>query len=66
LGIGVAIPAVWLFNFLTQRISRLLSEMECVAEELAVIALCDPQPVIPMSLNVEREGKEDGRTTWHQ
>jgi biopolymer transport protein ExbB len=66
LGIGVAIPAVWLFNFLTQRISRLLSEMECVAEELAVIALCDPQPVTQMSLNVEREGKEDGCTTWQQ
>ena len=66
LGIGVAIPAVWLFNFLTQRISRLLSEMECVAEELAVIVLCDPQPVTQMSLNVEREGKEDGCTTWQQ
>jgi biopolymer transport protein ExbB len=66
LGIGVAIPAVWLFNFLTQRISRLLSEMECVAEELAVIVLCDPQPVTQMSLNVEREGKDDGCTTWQQ
>lgn len=39
LGIGVALPAVWLFNALTQRISAVLSEMECVAEELAVAAL---------------------------
>jgi biopolymer transport protein ExbB len=38
-GIGVAIPAVWLFNHLTQWISRLLVEMECAAEELAVAAL---------------------------
>jgi len=35
----VAIPAVWLFNHLTQWISRLLVEMECAAEELAVAAL---------------------------
>lgn len=39
LGIAVAIPAVWLFNYLTQQITRLLSEMECAAEELAVAAL---------------------------
>jgi biopolymer transport protein ExbB len=39
IGIGVAIPAVWLFNHLTQWISRLLVEMECAAEELAVAAL---------------------------
>ena len=39
IGIGVAIPAVWLFNHLTQWISRLLVEMECAAEELAVVAL---------------------------
>lgn len=39
IGIGVAIPAVWLFNHLTQWISRLLIEMECAAEELAVTAL---------------------------
>ena len=38
-GIGVAIPAVWLFNHLTQWITRLLVEMECAAEELAVAAL---------------------------
>jgi biopolymer transport protein ExbB len=38
-GIGVAIPAVWLFNHLTQWITRLLVEMECAAEELAVVAL---------------------------
>jgi len=39
IGIGVAIPAVWLFNHLTQWIGRLLVEMECAAEELAVTAL---------------------------
>ncbi|MFQ5904548.1 MAG: MotA/TolQ/ExbB proton channel family protein, partial [Candidatus Binatia bacterium] len=39
LGILVAIPSLWLFNYLTQRISRLLTEMECVAEELAVATL---------------------------
>jgi len=38
-GIGVAIPAVWLFNHLTQWINRLLVEMECAGEELAVVAL---------------------------
>jgi biopolymer transport protein ExbB len=38
-GIGVAIPAVWLFNHLTHWISRLLVEMECAGEELAVVAL---------------------------
>ena len=38
-GIGVAIPAVWLFNHLTQQTRGLVVEMECVAEELAVAAL---------------------------
>jgi len=38
-GIGVAIPAVWLFNHLTQWIGQLLVEMDCAAEELAVAAL---------------------------
>jgi biopolymer transport protein ExbB len=38
-GIGVAIPAIWLFNHLTQWIGRLLVEMDCAAEELAVAAL---------------------------
>lgn len=47
LGIGVALPAVWLFNWLTQRIAQLLTEMECVAEELAVIGLGGVQPVAP-------------------
>ncbi len=41
LGIFVAIPALWLFNYLTQRIQRLLAELECVAEELAVAALSE-------------------------
>ncbi|HZR80225.1 MAG TPA: MotA/TolQ/ExbB proton channel family protein [Candidatus Binatia bacterium] len=43
LGILVAIPALWLFNALTQRIQRLLAELECVAEELAVAALGEAQ-----------------------
>ena len=44
LGIFVAIPAVWLFNALTQQISVLTTEMECAAEELAVITLSDFHP----------------------
>jgi biopolymer transport protein ExbB/TolQ len=38
-GIMVAIPAVWFFNDLTQRVQRIAAELECVAEELAVAAL---------------------------
>ena len=44
MGIGVAIPAVWLFNHLSQWITRLLVEMECAAEELAVAALGEGAP----------------------
>ncbi|MGD9762832.1 MAG: MotA/TolQ/ExbB proton channel family protein [Candidatus Binatia bacterium] len=43
LGILVAIPALWLYNHLTQRIQRMLAELECVAEELAVAALGEAQ-----------------------
>ncbi len=39
LGLAVALPAVWFFNGLSQKVSRLLGEMGCVAEELAVMAL---------------------------
>lgn len=39
LGIGVAIPAVWLFNWLTQRTARFLVELECRAQDLAVAML---------------------------
>ncbi len=35
-GIGVAIPAVWLFNYLTHRITALLQELERQAQDLAV------------------------------
>jgi biopolymer transport protein ExbB/TolQ len=53
IGIGVAIPAVWLFNHLTQWISRLLVEMECAAEELAVTALGESaRPVTQTSARV--------------
>ncbi len=38
-GIGVAIPAVWLYNYLTQRISRLLVDIEGSAQALAVETL---------------------------
>mgnify|MGYP001603270738 CR=1 FL=1 len=40
-GIGVAIPAVWLFNALSQRVGRLLVEIECRAQDVAVTALQD-------------------------
>jgi biopolymer transport protein ExbB len=43
-GIFVAIPAVWLFNALTQQIGTLTTEMECTAEELAILALGECQP----------------------
>lgn len=39
IGIVVAIPAVWAFNGLSQRITRLLTLAECVGEECAVRAL---------------------------
>jgi biopolymer transport protein ExbB/biopolymer transport protein TolQ len=39
LGIAVALPAVWLFNYLTQAIGRMVAEMEGASEELAVAAL---------------------------
>jgi biopolymer transport protein ExbB len=38
-GIGVAIPAVWLLNYLTQRTKRLLVDMEVRAEEVAIETL---------------------------
>jgi len=44
-GIFVAVPTVWLFNGLTQRISALTTEMECAAEELAVSVLSENQPI---------------------
>lgn len=45
LGIGVAIPALWLYNYLTQRVGRLAAELESVADELAVVALGGAQPL---------------------
>ena len=38
-GIGVAIPAVWLYNYLTQRIGRVLVDIESAAQALAVETL---------------------------
>ncbi|MGE0679725.1 MAG: MotA/TolQ/ExbB proton channel family protein [Candidatus Binatia bacterium] len=67
LGIGVAIPAVWLFNFLTQRITWLLSEMECVAEELAVVVLSAlPTAAAPPSGQGGQKERDDGNATWRQ
>jgi biopolymer transport protein ExbB/biopolymer transport protein TolQ len=43
-GIMVAIPAVWLFNALSQRIGRLLVAVEAAGEELAVARLMGPGP----------------------
>jgi biopolymer transport protein ExbB/TolQ len=39
LGIGVAIPAVWAYNYLSQRVTRLLIAIECRAQTLAVDTL---------------------------
>jgi len=67
LGIGVAIPAVWLFNFLTQRISRLLSELECVGEELAVVALsAAPVAATPPAARSGKREEDDGNAAWRQ
>jgi biopolymer transport protein ExbB len=57
LGILVAIPALWLFNYLTQRIQRLLAELECAAEELAVAALQENRRAAarPLSARGRRE-----------
>ena len=65
LGIGVAIPAVWLFNYLTQRIDRVLSEMECTAEELAVSALQQAHAALaPSPETIEREDAPHGDAVW--
>jgi len=39
IGIAVAIPAVWLYNYLSQRITRLLVHIESTAQSLAVAEL---------------------------
>jgi biopolymer transport protein ExbB len=66
LGIGVALPAVWLFNYLTQRISRLLTDMECAAEELIVAALATPQPPETGQSQTVTEGGNYGDAAWQQ
>jgi len=38
-GIAVAIPAVWLFNYLSQRVAQFLTAVECEAQDLAVSTL---------------------------
>ena len=58
IGIGVAIPAVWLFNHLTQWVGRLLVEMECAAEELAIAALAESsRPSIHAALRDRAAGE---------
>ncbi len=52
LGIFVAIPALWLFNHLLQRIQRLTAELECVAEELAVAAIGEAKLATARPLHV--------------
>lgn len=49
IGIMVAIPAVWIFNALSQRIGRLLVTMEAIGEEVAVAALARDGGSDPMS-----------------
>jgi biopolymer transport protein ExbB/TolQ len=67
LGIGVAIPAVWLFNALTQRISHVLTEMESVAEELAVAALRQaPQMNAQKSSDTDSPEAAHGNAAWEQ
>jgi biopolymer transport protein ExbB len=67
LGIGVAIPAVWLFNSLTQRISHVLTEMEGVAEELAVAALSQaPQMSAQKSPDNDSPEAAHGNAAWEQ
>ncbi len=67
LGIGVALPAVWLFNYLTQRIGTVLSEMECAAEELAVAALSHARPTTAQhpAKGGHLEGP-DGNAAWQE
>lgn len=66
LGIGVAIPAVWLFNYLTQQIARLLSEMECAAEELAVAALGQGNPAPAQQAAVNHTEAAYDNAAWQQ
>ncbi|MBI3796782.1 MAG: MotA/TolQ/ExbB proton channel family protein [Deltaproteobacteria bacterium] len=54
-GIFVAIPAVWLFNYLTQQINALTTEMECAAEELAVIVLGESTAVETRPLHATKK-----------
>jgi biopolymer transport protein ExbB/TolQ len=54
-GILVAIPAVWLFNYLTQRIAHLLAATECAGEELAVARLTGTgEEKVPLAGDVTR------------
>jgi biopolymer transport protein ExbB/TolQ len=56
-GIMVAIPAVWLFNALSQRIGRLLVAVESAGEELAVSGLL-------ATLRTVRTGAAEREKPW--
>jgi biopolymer transport protein ExbB/TolQ len=61
-GILVAIPAVWLFNHLSQRIGRLLASTECAAEDVAIARLAGASPRRPSS--TARAASERGGAAW--
>jgi biopolymer transport protein ExbB len=54
LGIGAALPAVWLYNHLTQQTARALVDMQCLAEELAVAALAEQAGTPRIGLAIRR------------
>lgn len=62
-GILVAIPAVWLFNHLTQRIARLLATTECAGEDLAVARLA-AVPVVPSHTRATGAADPEGEPSW--
>ena len=59
-GIMVAIPAVWLFNHLSQRIGRLLATVECTGEELAIARL----RAVGASGAPSARGRSDAVPSW--
>ena len=56
LGIFVAIPAVWIFNALTQATGRLLAAVEAAGEELAESALAPEREPAPIRKEASRGG----------
>jgi biopolymer transport protein ExbB/TolQ len=60
LGILVAIPAVWLFNHLSQRAARMLGVIERAGEELAIEGLVAPGPASVSAL----PSASERRASW--